>query len=180
MRVEPEDDSDHDAIASVVSRAFGSPIEARLIDAIRASESFVAGWSLVAVIDNHIVGHVMVSYATLQTGEDGRRTPNLSPLSVDPDYQGRGIGSALVRAVAQLVDSAGEPLIVLEGNPVYYARFGFEHAAPRGITLPLPDWAPSEAAQILRLSAYAPDVRGHVIYPPAFDLVADLPAPNER
>jgi putative acetyltransferase len=178
--IRPERSADYDGIASVVSRAFGSPIEARLVAAIRESESFVREWSLVAVIENGIVGHVMVSYATLRTGDGDRRIPNLSPLSVDPDYQRRGVGSALVRAAAEIVDAAGEPLIVLEGNPVYYSRFGFEPAAPLGITLHLPDWAPPEAAQVLKLRAYTPDVRGHVIYPPAFDLVTDLPAPHER
>ena len=99
--------------------------------------------------------------------------PSLSPLSVDPDHQRSGIGSALVRAVAAIVDSADEPMIVLEGNPRYYARLGFEHAVPWGVTMTLPDWAPAEAAQLLRLRRYDPDLRGHLVYPPAFDVVTD-------
>jgi len=38
--------------------------------------------------------------------------------------------------------------------------------------MPLPDWAPPEAAQVLCLSSYDPrDVRlrGRVTYPPSFD-----------
>ena len=41
-----------------------------------------------------------------------------------------------------------------------------------GLTLPLPSWAPPEAAQVLRLDAVQPVPRGHVVYPPAFDVVA--------
>jgi putative acetyltransferase len=164
--------ADHDAIARVVSRAFGSPIEARLVAAIRASENFVARWSLVATVDDNIVGHVMVSYVGLREGEHERRIPSLSPLAVDPDHQGQGVGSALVRAVAKIVDADGEALIVLEGSPLYYSRFGFEASVPGGITIDLPDWAPPEAAQLLKLAAYSPEVRGHVVYPPAFDVVA--------
>ena len=35
----------------------------------------------------------------------------------------------------------------------------------------LPDWAPIEAAQVLRLAAWTAQLRGHLIEPPAF---ADL------
>ena len=72
-----------------------------------------------------------------------------------------------------IVDAAGAPLIVLEGDPAYYSRFGFEHSVPLGITMRLPEWASPEAAQVLRLGAYEPSVRGAVVYPPAFDDVAD-------
>jgi putative acetyltransferase len=63
----------------------------------------------------------------------------------------------------------GEPLVVLEGSPVYYARLGFEYSVPLGITITLPSWAPAEAAQLLRLRGYDPAIKGHVEYPPAFD-----------
>jgi putative acetyltransferase len=62
---------------------------------------------------------------------------------------------------------------VLEGSPVYYGRFGFEPSADYGIHLPLPDWAPPEAAQVLRLRNYDPSIRGHVVYPPAFDAATE-------
>jgi putative acetyltransferase len=169
----PEEPTDYDAIAAVVSRAFGSANEARLVAAIRESTNYVPGWSLVATVDSRVVGHVMVSYATLLDGSRERRVPNLSPLAVDPHHQRRGIGSALVRAVASNVDAAGELLIVLEGSPWYYSKLGFEHCVPLGITIRLPDWAPAEAAQVLRLSRYDPAVRGLVVYPPAFDALAD-------
>lgn len=63
------------------------------------------------------------------------------------------------------------PLIVLEGAPGYYARFGFEPAIDHGITLPLPDWAPPEAAQVLRLTNDDPALRGRVNYPASFDVL---------
>jgi len=115
----------------------------------------------------------MVSYVTLRDASADHRVPSLSPLAVDPDHQRTGIGSALVRAVATIVDSADEPMIVLEGSPRYYSRFGFEHAVPRGVTMTLPSWAPPEAAQLLRLRRYDADLRGQVVYPAAFDVVTD-------
>jgi putative acetyltransferase len=171
--IRSEVSSDHDVIASVVARAFASEAESRLVAAIRASSNFVRDWSLVATVQSRIVGHVMVSYVGLDESDVRRRIPSLSPLAVDPDVQGGGIGSALVRAVTERVDAAGEPLIVLEGSPHYYARFGFEYAVPLGISIDLPGWAPPEAAQVLRLRTYDSRIRGKVAYPPAFDAVED-------
>jgi putative acetyltransferase len=179
IEIRAETDADHDAIAGVVARAFQSPAEARLVELIRASEHYVPEWSLVAVHDGRVVGHVMVSHVGLRdsdgdgNGAQARHVPSLSPLAVDPDVHGRGAGSALVRAVTARVDDAGEPLVVLEGAPAYYARFGFEPSAQYGVTITLPSWAPPEAAQLLRLTHYDPAVRGHVVYPAAFDEVTD-------
>jgi putative acetyltransferase len=171
--IHTEQSSDRDAIASVVTRAFASHAESRLVDAIRASRNFVPDWSLVATVQSRIVGHVMVSYVDLHGSDAQRRIPSLSPLAVDPDLHNQGIGSALVRAVTERVDAAGEPLIVLEGSPRYYARFGFEYAVPLGISIDLPAWAPPEAAQVRRLRRYDACIRGKVAYPPAFDTVAE-------
>jgi putative acetyltransferase len=173
VTIRAEEPPDRPHIAEVVARAFGSPTEARLVDAIRASSGFVPAWSLVAIADSRVVGHVMVSYVALLDENVEHRVPSLSPLAVDPDVQGTGIGSALVRSVAQRVDDANEPLIILEGSPQYYGRFGFQYATPLGITITLPDWAPAEAAQVLPLRSYDPKVRGHVQYPPAFTEVLE-------
>ena len=185
VTIRPEAPADAEAIRAVVAAAFGGPGVAALVEAIRATDDFVPEWSLVAVVPpgagsspsaaGGVVGHVMVSWAGLvddvDAGADGtiRRVASLSPLGVAPDRHGRGIGGALVRAVVARVEAAGEPLVVVEGDPRYYGRFGFEHAVPHGIHIALPDWAPAEAAQVLRLAAYDPSFRGRVRYPPAFD-----------
>jgi putative acetyltransferase len=169
VMIRSEQPTDRDPIAEVVRAAFGSPVETRLVEAIRASSNFVADWSLVADLRGRVVGHVMVSYVVLRDGVAHQRVASLSPLAVAPSCQRQGIGSALVRAVTARVDEAGEPLVVLEGSPVYYARLGFEYSVPLGITITLPSWAPAEAAQLLRLRGYDPAIKGHVEYPPAFD-----------
>jgi putative acetyltransferase len=175
LLVRPETAADHVAIRAVVMGAFASDTEADLVDAIRTSAEYVAAWALVAVDHaGDVAGHVMVSYASL-VGESGSTRPiaMLSPLAVRPDVQGIGYGSALVRSVVELADAAGEPLVILEGNPLYYSRFGFEHARPLGVELPLPSWAMSEAGQLIRLAAYDGAIRGKVAYPPAFDGVTE-------
>lgn len=172
VSIRPERPDDEEAIAAVVEAAFESTAEARLVGAIRASPYFSPDLSLVAELDSRIVGHVMISRATLDDGERHRPVANLSPLAVAPEHQGRGIGSALVVEVTERADRRGEPLVILEGSPAYYGRFGFEYAVRHGIRMELPSWAPAEAAQVLRLRNFDPMFRGRVIYPPAFDDLA--------
>ena len=171
--IRPETEEDHEAIASVVERAFGSPAEARLVEAIRASPEYIAELALVAVADGRVVGHVMISRCRLVDGEVEHGIVMLSPLAVDPSQQDRGIGGALVRAACERADELGEPLVVLEGDPRYYSRFGFRAAAEHGITLPLPEWAPPAAAQVLGLSHDDPHLRGAVVYPVSFDVLGE-------
>ena len=171
--IRAERPDDYDAIAEVVESAFKSPVEARLVEAIRASTNYIPKLSLVAEFDGRVVGHVMISFTALRDGESERWITMLSPLAVAPDLHGQGIGSALVRESTALADASGEPLVILEGSPVYYGRFGFEHSLKHGIHITLPSWAPPEAAQVLRLRNYDPSIRGQVVYPPAFNDVTD-------
>jgi putative acetyltransferase len=173
LEIRGESPDDRGAISQVVAAAFGSDAEPRLVEAIRASPSFVGELSLVALLDHRIVGHVMVSIATLRHGDAVHRIANLSPLAVTPDAQRRGIGSALVRSVTSRANDLGEPLVVLEGSPAFYRRLGFEYSVPYGIYMTLPSWAPPQASQVIRLDNYQPHLRGRVEYPSAFDHVAD-------
>jgi putative acetyltransferase len=173
VSIRVEEPADRDVIAEVVTSAFGSPAEARLVERIRASPNFVPELSLVAELNGRVVGHVMISYVALHDTDARHWIASLSPLAVAPDSQGRGIGAALVREVTDRADAGGEPLVVLEGSPRYYGRFGFEHSVPLGIEIMLPAWAPPEAAQVLRLRTYDPSLRGRVTYPPAFDEVTE-------
>jgi putative acetyltransferase len=65
-RTRVERRGDWKAIASVTEAAFGKVREARMIDAIRASDGFVPELSLVAEVDGQIVGHVLLSYVELE------------------------------------------------------------------------------------------------------------------
>lgn len=169
--VRPEDPADHPAIRDVVSRAFDSTAEADLVEAIRAAPECIPELALVAELDGTVVGHVMVSLTYLDDGTTRHEIHQLSPLAVAPDHQRSGVGSALVRSVLERSRNAGAEFVILEGDPRYYSRFGFEPCAAYDIHIDLPDWAPPEAAQICLLSKERPSVRGHVVYPESFDTV---------
>ena len=167
--IRAETAGDVGAIATIVADAFGKQAEATLVERIRASDRYRPDYALVAELDDAVVGHVMVSDVDLVDGDTRRRILSLVAARRRARPPDRGIGSALVRDVAARVDADGHPLIVLEGSPVYYARFGFEDARNHGIRIHLPDWAPAEAGQVLRLAAHDPAITGAVVYPPAFE-----------
>lgn len=173
VTIRPERPTERRAIAGVVVAAFGSEAVARLVEAIRASPEFVPGLSLVALRDGRVVGHVMISHATLDDGVERRQVATLSPLAVHPGHQRQGIGSALVREAVERADALGEPAVVLEGHPRFYGRLGFEPAAAHGIEITLPSWAPPEAAQVRLLRGDDGSLRGRVVYPPAFAAVTE-------
>lgn len=175
--IEPERTADHAAIRAVVGAAFADePGVADLVGLIRASPEYVPELALVARVAGEVAGFVMLSHAELVEESGGssqrHRVLTLSPLAVAPALQGRGIGSALVRAGLAAAERLGEPLVVLEGSPRYYPRFGFRDCREFGISMPLPDWAPPEAGMVYPLPAYDPRMRGRVVYPPAFAIVA--------
>ena len=113
----------------------------------------------------------MLHHLDLRDGATTHEVVSLSPVSVRPDVQRRGVGSALIRSAIERADQRGEPLIVLEGSPAYYPRFGFRPARELGITITLPSWAPEDAAMAYPLARYRPEINGHDVYPPAFGRV---------
>jgi len=176
ITVRAERAEDRARIREVTASAFShDPGVADLVDLIRASSGYMPELSLVAEMKGDIVGHVMLSHADL-IDEWGERHQilTLSPLSVDPSHQRQGIGSELVRNGVERAGALGEPLVVLEGSPDYYPRFGFRPAAQFGVAIDLPEWGPPEAAMVYPLSAYVPTVRGKLNYPRAFRAIEDL------
>jgi putative acetyltransferase len=165
--IRPETPGDYPAVAGVNVAAFDEENEARLIALIRQSDLYVPELSLVAVEDDLVVGHVMFSYVTLETAAGPVRIFDLAPLAVHPHHQGRGVGTALTEHGLGLIERRGEPLVLVEGIPAYYPRFGFVRASLHGITPPSPR-IPDDAFMVKLLPGYHPGLRGPVRYPAAF------------
>ena len=137
-----------------------------MIEAIRASSAFVPELSLVAEDDGVNVGHIVLSYVGLEG--TSKRLLELGPMSVLPARQRSGIGSRLVRAALRGADARHEPLVLVLGHPTYYPRFGFRLASELGITPP--QGVPERAFMAIPLQHYEPDLRGRIIFPPAYGL----------
>jgi putative acetyltransferase len=157
------------AIRQVVSAAFGRDKNADLIDAIRGTEDWIDGGSLVAIDPaGRVVGHVLLSRGRL-VAADGSivEIGMVGPVAVAPEVQRQGVGGNLMRAAISGAVARRLPVICLLGHPTYYPRFGFEPARPLGIESENPDW-PNEAWMVLRLPDWTPELRGVAYFPPAF------------
>jgi putative acetyltransferase len=160
--IRPETAADHDAIRRVNDEAFGDTVEGKIVEAIRASDRYVPELSLVAVSGDRALGHVISSYVDVQPGP--RRVLQVGPLAVLPTHQRRGIGTALMEETIRIADARAEPLLLIEGNPKYYERFGFIRADAAGVEPP-PEAHGPQYFMIRSLAAYDPGFRGRAIYP---------------
>lgn len=169
LNLRPERHGEEAAIRAVVERAFvGEPVVGELVDALRASPDGVPGLSFVAEVDGEIVGHVLFTRSLLDAPSRLVDVLVLSPLSVSPDQQRRGIGSALVRfALDEVRRSRPEPLVFLEGDPAFYARFGFEPGEPLGFRRPSLR-IPESAFQVIRLGSWETWMIGTLVYSRVF------------
>lgn len=81
----------------------------------------------------------------------------LGPIAVDPALQGRGLGSALMRAALARAEALGHAAVLLVGDAPYYARFGFARCAE---TLSMP--GPFERRRFLGLELRAGALAGAI------------------
>jgi putative acetyltransferase len=164
--IRPETPADYDDIRRINDEAFRDPIDAQLIDMIRASDRFVPELSLVAVSEGQSLGHVISSYVDIVQPVSGtRRVLQVGPIAVLPAHQRQGIGSALMHETIRIAEERGEPLLLIEGNPAYYGRFGFTRADEQGIEPP-PEAHGPQYFMVRPLAAYASSLRGRAVYPP--------------
>ncbi len=137
ISIRRETPADHDAIRQVTIDAFSSSVfghdgEADLVDTIRATAS--PQFSLVATSEETVVGYVVFSPATLNTGNGELTGMGLGPLSVLPEFQRQGIGSQLVTNGLTHAWATGAAFVIVLGHPDYYPRFGFVPALDHSVT----------------------------------------------
>lgn len=108
--------------AAFLNAPHTSHTEQFIVNALRRSGNLTV--SLVAEADEQIVGHVAASPVSISDGSQGWY--GLGPISVDPEYQGIGIGSQLMRQALATLRELGASGCVVLGEPKYYSRFGFK------------------------------------------------------
>jgi putative acetyltransferase len=131
IQLRPDSPHDSAAICAVYTKAFGGPVEAKLVQLI--SERKLALISLVAVHDGSVVGHVLFSRVTIAKSPETFDAVGLAPVALLPEFQRKGIGSKLIREGLARCKQARYDAVVLIGDPAYYSRFGFLRAADFGL-----------------------------------------------
>lgn len=147
IKIRPETRADHPAVHATIAAAFGSAEEAGLVEALRTDPTWIDELSLVAeTAGGAIAGHATFTRAWIGTTE----VLTLAVMSVHPDHQKDGIGSALIRAGLDAARARGERTVTVLGHPDYYPRFGWERADAHGVTCAIAH-GPDEAKMVLRL-----------------------------
>ncbi|HVP11505.1 MAG TPA: N-acetyltransferase [Phycisphaerae bacterium] len=168
ITIRPEQPADAAGIRKVNELAFGRPVEADLVEALRRSAAFIPELSLAACDGDLVVGHVLFKRMTIESPGGSTPVLALAPLAILPARQRQGIGSMLVREGLDRCRRLGHSVVVVIGHGTYYPRFGFKLARPYGIDAPFP--VPDEAFMVLELTpGTLKGVEGMVRYPPEFD-----------
>lgn len=170
--IRQEAKEDYTAVFQLIEKAFKSEIysdhtEQFLVERLRSSASFIPELSLVAIYDQKIVGHILLTKITIQNPEKSVNSLALAPVSVLPEYQRKGIGSNLIHTAHQIAKDLGHLSIVLIGHESYYPKFGYQEAHTYGITVPFD--VPKENCMVIELVKDSlKNVNGVVTYPKEF------------
>ncbi len=161
LRIRPETAHDREAIRKVNEAAFTGDAEAILVDDLRDG-GFVEV-SLVAELDNLIVGHILFSRVTVVGTEGMVNAVSLAPMAVRPDHQGQGIGGQLVEAGLEACRAKQQEVVLVLGHPDFYPRFGFSAELARPMNNPFGSGNAWMARELVP-GALA-DVAGRIEYP---------------
>ncbi len=116
---------DFPAVYNIHYDAFGRKEEPRLADRLRLSQAFIPELSLVAIVDEKIVGHIMFTQIEI-IGQDKKAIGlALAPMAVIPHMQRKGVGSLLVKHGLKKAKTLGYDSVFVLGHKHYYPRFGF-------------------------------------------------------
>ena len=130
----PESADDAVAIERLHERTFGPGRYARTAFRIREGRGHLLALSFTARIGTLLVGSLRLTPICI--GE----TPALllGPLTVEPPFRERGIGSALIRRALKDATEQGHKLVVLVGDEPFYAKSGFKRIPKGQVKMPGP------------------------------------------
>lgn len=138
---------DEVTVAAFKTLAVSDQTEQFVIVALRAAGALTV--SLVAELDGRVVGHIAFSPVTISDDTPGWY--GLGPVSVLPEHQRQGIGTALIEEGLSRLKDLGAHGCCLVGHPEYYGRFGFQNTPGLGV-----EGAPAEAFFALSFDGHMP------------------------
>lgn len=132
LTIRQEKTSDVAAREALLDAAYGAVRFEKPSHRLRAGRP-APGLSFVAIADGQVVGTVQLW--NVNAGPD-RAALLLGPLAVSPEWQRRGIGSALMRHALRAATRRGHRAVLLVGDAAYYGRFGFSTDRTAALWLP--------------------------------------------
>jgi len=134
LTILPETADDEAAIERLHERTFGPGRFARTAFRIREGRGHSLALSFTARIGTLLVGSVRLTPICI--GEAPALM--LGPLTVEPPFRGRGIGTALIGRAVKDARAKGHKLVVLVGDEPYYGKHGFKKIPKGQVKMPGP------------------------------------------
>lgn len=172
INIRQEVQADYPIVFNLIEQAFRNELlsdkkEQFLVERLRKSDSFISELSLVAEVNNEIVGYILLSKISITTDIESITSLALAPVAVLPTFQKKGIGGKLIEEAHRIAKELGYQSIILLGHEKYYPKFGYLPLHHLNIKLPFD--APKENCMAIEL---VPDAlqnkNGKVIYPEEF------------
>ena len=171
VKIRQENKDDFNAVFEVNKLAFGQESEANLVELLRNSNAFIPELSLVAIMDNQIIGHILFTKIKIINDEKNEtESLALAPMAVRPAFQNKGIGKQLIRCGLDKAKDLNYQSVIVLGHENYYPKFGFEPADKWNIKSPYE--VPTNVFMAIELTTDGlKNVSGLVKYPKEFDTV---------
>lgn len=171
--IRQETKDDFNEVFKLNHKAFGQDSEAKLVDALRNNPTvFVPELSLVATIDNKIVGHILFTKIKIENDtQNVFDSLALAPMAVKPDNQKKGIGRQLIRVGLDKARELNFQSVIVLGHKDYYPKFGFEPTTKWNIKSPFSISDKGNFMGIELVMDGLKNVSGTVKYPKEFEIV---------
>lgn len=172
LNIRKEISADHKPVSILIAKAFSAlehsdHKEQFLVERLRNATAFIPELSLVAEMDNRIVGYILLTKISIKNGSKEWPSLALAPVAVDPDFHGQGIGGKLIKTAHRIAMESGYKSVILLGHAEYYPKFGYVPTVNFGISLPFE--VPAENCMAVELVPKGLEgVTGTVEYAPEF------------
>ncbi|RXM43840.1 MULTISPECIES: GNAT family N-acetyltransferase [Flavobacterium] len=172
IKLRQENENDYKSVFQLIEKAFekeeySDHKEQFLVERLRKSEAFIPELSIVAEVEDKIVGHILFTKLEIKNEFQSFQSLALAPVSVLPEFQGKGIGSKLILYGHELAKELGYKSVILLGHQDYYPRFGYELCEKYNIKMPFD--VPAENCMVISLTENGlSGISGNVVYPSTF------------
>lgn len=169
MLIRQETLNDYKEVYELITEAFATAEHADgneqdLVAALRKGNAFIPELSLVAEVDNKLAGHILFTKAKVNNDI----VLVLAPLSIKPQYQKQGIGTALIAEGHKIAKELGYQYSLVLGSAAYYPKVGYIPAEQIGIEVP--EDIPTENFMAIKLQDDAKPISGAVAYAKEFGI----------
>lgn len=120
--------TDYQSIKQIYYKSFGRDDEARAIEGLRTYMRYIAEFSLIAEMENRIVGHCLFFPVRIVRNHIKFASLALAPICVHPEYYGENIETRLLEAGISIAEEIGCTSILAIGSWEFFSKFGFELA----------------------------------------------------